>query len=163
VITVPLREIARFVIVVVVATALVVGYRGWNEGSWPFCCDDSKWTGVFLTNGQAYFGHIYDGPGGYAKLYEVYYVLATQLQSQDPKTAPQTQLSLQRLGGEIHGPTQEMKISKQQILFLEELRPDSPVVQSIRALKQGGQAPQQPAPASTTSAPAATASPSPTR
>jgi hypothetical protein len=163
VITIPLRRIGRVVLVVIVATVLVLGWQGYTEGYFPFCCDDSKWTGVFLTNGQAYFGHYYEGPSDKAKLYEVYYVLATQLQSQDPKAAPQTQLSLQRLGGEIHGPTQEMKISKQQILFLEQLRADSPVVQSIRALKQGGAAPQQPAPAATTSAPTATATPSPTR
>jgi hypothetical protein len=159
-ISIPVRQIGRLLVVVIIATAIVLGGRAYGEGYPPFCCDDNKWTGVFLTNGQAYFGHYYDGPGDYAKLYEVYYVLATQLQSQDPRTPAQTQLSLQRLGGEIHGPEQVMRISKQQILFLEDLRPDSPVVQSIRQLKQGGSAPQpQPAPA--TSAP--TASPSPTR
>ena len=141
--TIPVRAIRKWLIVVVVAIAIVIGLQSYSEGYWPFCCDDNKWTGVFLTNGQAYFGHYYDGPGGYAKLYEVYYVLATQLQSQDPKVAPQTQLSLQRLGGEIHGPEQRMRISKEQVLFVEDLRADSPVVQSIRALKSG----QQPAPA----------------
>jgi len=163
-ITVPLRAIGRVLGVVLVAVVIVLGVRAYGEGYPPFCCDDNKWTGVFLTNGQAYFGHFYDGPGGYAKLYEVYYVLATQLQSQDPKVAPQTQLSLQRLGGEIHGPTPDMKISKEQILFLEELRADSPVVLSIRALKQGGAAPpQQPAATGSAPAPTPTASPSPTR
>lgn len=162
-ITIPLRQIGRVILVVVFALVVVLGGRGYIEGYWPFGPSDDQWTGVFLTNGQAYFGHYYDGPSDYARLREVYYVLATQLQSQDPKVAPQTQLSLQRLGGEIHGPTQEMRISKAQILFVEDLRPDSPVVQSIRALKQGGGAPPQQQPASTTSAPASTVSPSPTR
>ena len=146
-VTIPLRTVGRWIVVVLIATVIVLGLRGYTEGYWPFCCDDNKWTGVFLTNGQAYFGHYYDGPGDHAKLYEVYYVLATQLQSQDPKVAPQTQLSLQRLGGEIHGPEQWMRISKQQILFTEDLRGDSPVVQSIRSLKSGQQQPA-PAPAS---------------
>ena len=155
-ITIPLRAIGRVILIVSLATVLVLGVRSYTEGYWPFCCDENRWTGVFLTNGQAYFGHYYDGPGEYVKLYDVYYVLATQLQSQDPKVASQTQLSLQKLGGEIHGPEPWMRISKQQVLFLEDLRADSPVVQSIRALKQGGaQPPQQ--------QPAATASPSPTR
>ena len=153
-ITIPLRGIGRLILTLLVATVLVLGWRTWVDGGWPFCCDENKWTGVFLTNGQAYFGHYYDGPGGYARLADVYYVLATQLQSQDPKVAPQTQLSLQKLGSEIHGPEPAMRISKEQILFLEDLRADSPVVQSIRALKQGGAQPQQPA---------GTASPSPTR
>ncbi len=168
-ITIPLRAIGRLILAVVVALVIVLGWRSYADGSWPFAPSDDQWTGVFLTNGQAYFGHYYGGPGDYARLREVYYVLATQLQSQDPRVAPQTQLSLQKLGGEIHGPTQEMRISKQQILFLEELRPDSPVVRSIAALKQGGAVPSQPAPATAaptsapTTAPTSTPSPSPTR
>ncbi len=152
--------------------AVAYGAVAYQEGYVPFGPTDDKWSGVFLTNGQAYFGHFYSGPGESARLREVYYVLATQLQSQDPSVAAQTQLTLQKLGGEIHGPTQEMKIWKQQILFVEELRPDSAVVATIAQLKSGVTPQQQPQvtrpPAVTTapatSAPAArTPSPSPTR
>ena len=164
-VTIPVRGILRLIVVLIVATLLVSGTKAYAEGDWPFCCDQSRWTGVFLTNGQAYFGHFYEAPGDRIKLDEVYYVLATQLQSQDPRNPPQTQLSLQRLGGEIHGPQQTMWIYKTQILFLEDLRSDSPVVRSIAQLKQGGT--QPPAPSSSgapaTGAPTPTASPSPTR
>ena len=150
------------------AALLVYGSVAYSEGHAPFGQRDDQWSGVFLTNGQAYFGHFYSGPGEYTWLREVYYVLATQLQSQDPNVAAQTQLSLQRLGGEIHGPKQEMRISKQQILFTEELRPDSAVVLSIAQLKSGrAPAPQAPAvtapPAAPAATPARTPSPSPTR
>ena len=104
-----------------------------------------KWTGVFLTNSQAYFGHFYSAPGEYARLREVYYVLATQLQSQDPNVAAQTQLSLQKLGGEVHGPRPDMRIAKTQILFVEELRADSPLVTAITQLKTGGAPALEPA------------------
>lgn len=159
----------------VLIVVLAVGSWAHSEGYPPFGPTDDKWSGVFLTNGQAYFGHFYSGPGEYARLREVYYVLATQLQSQDPSVAPQTQLTLQKLGGEIHGPTQEMKIWKQQILFVEDLRSDSAVVATIAQLKSGVTPQQQPqvtrppaTPAPTvapaTTAPAArTPSPSPTR
>lgn len=144
----------------------IVGYGSvaYAEGHPPFGPGDDQWTGVFLTNGQAYFGHFYSGPGEYAKLRDVHYVLATQLQSQDPRQQPQTALSLQRLGGEIHGPKTEMKIAKSQILFIEELRADSSVVQSILQLRTATPAPQPTAttPAPTTQ-PTATASPSPAR
>lgn len=155
---------------VVLLIALAYGSWAYSEGAAPFAPRDDQWTGVFLTNGQAYFGHLYSGPGDYVRLREVYYVLATQLQSQDPNVAPQTQLTLQRLGGEIHGPTQEMKISKQQILFTEELRADSAVVATVAQLKSGVTPQQQPqvtrppvTQPPTTQAPARTASPSPTR
>ena len=141
------------------AVVLLLGYGSvaYQEGHVPFAPRDDQWSGVFLTNGQAYFGHFYSGPGEYARLRDVYYVLATQLQSQDPNVAAQTQLTLQRLGGEIHGPTQEMRISKQQILFTEELRADSAVVTTIAQLRSGAVPQQQPQatqrPAATTAAP----------
>lgn len=148
-----------------VALVLALGYGSWayTEGRPPFGPSDDKWSGVFLTNGQAYFGHFYNGPGDYAILRDVYYVLATQLQSQDPNAQSQTQLSLQKLGNEIHGPQPEMRISKAQILFVEELRADSPLV---RAIFQQKNAPPGPAPTGATSAPTqapATPSPSPAR
>lgn len=145
---------------------VVVGYGSvaYAEGHPPFGPGDDQWTGVFLTNGQAYFGHFYSAPGEYARLRDVHYVLATQLQSQNPSQQAQTSLSLQKLGGEIHGPKTEMKIAKAQILFIEELRADSPVVQSIIQLRTATPAP---APVATTTpatqAPVQTASPSPAR
>ena len=165
----------RRLVVILLAIVLVIGFRAWQEGWPPFGPGEDQWTGVFLTNGQAYFGHYYAAPGDDAILRDVYYVLQTQLQSQDPTQPAQRQLSLRRLGGEIHGPQPEMRISKRQILFTEELRPDSPLVGSIKQLKSGGaggttptqapaatQAPTQ-APATATPRPTATASPSPTR
>ena len=162
-ISIPLAAIRRILIALVVVAVVVLGFRSWNEGYWPFGPGDDHWSGVFLTNGQAYFGHFYSGPSEYAYLREVYYVLATQLQPQDPRVAPTTQLTLQRLGGEIHGPTQEMRISKQQILFVEDLRADSTLVASIRQLRSGGQPQPQPAPASpgTTTVPALPTTPPP--
>lgn len=150
---------------VIVAVLVVVfgggGCYAYNTGLPPFGPTADSWSGVFLTNGQAYFGHFYAGPGDYATLTEVYYVLATQLQSQDPKVAPTTQLSLQKLGGEIHGPRQEMKVAKSQILFVEDLRADSPLVQSIAQAKAAPvPVPQAPAPVAP-QAPAATAAPTP--
>lgn len=151
-VTLPLAAIRRLLLSLVIAVVIVFGWRGWVDGYWPFGPTDDQWSGVFLTNGQAYFGHFYSGPGEYAHLREVYYVLATQLQSQDPKVPSTTQLTLQRLGGEIHGPTQDMRISKDQILFVEDLRPDSSLVADIRRLRSGA-TPAQPTPAP---APAAT-------
>ena len=131
------RRASLTLLSVLVALAVGTGWKAWSEGYPPFGPTDDQWSGVFLTNGQAYFGHFYSSPGDYAKLRDVYYVLATQLQPADPRVPVQTQLTLQRLGSEIHGPQPEMRVSKQQILFIEELRPDSPVAVTIRQLKQG--------------------------
>lgn len=140
-----LRSAAVVIAGVLVAALLGLATWAYTEGEPPFGQADDSWSGVFLTNGQAYFGHFSSPPGDYAKLRDVYYVLATQLQSQDPNAAAQTQLSLQKLGGEVHGPKSSMRIMKTQILFVEELRADSPLVAAIAQLKLGG----GPAPAPT--------------
>lgn len=130
---VPRRVLVAALVVLVGASAYA-----YQEGVPPFGPSADTWHGVFLTNGQAYFGHLHSPPGEYATLREVYYVLATQIQTQDPKEAAAgPQLTLQRLGAEIHGPRQEMRIPKTAILFVEELRSDSKLVEAIK-LQKGG-------------------------
>ncbi|MBI2325167.1 MAG: hypothetical protein HYU87_09440 [Chloroflexi bacterium] len=132
-----LRVPRRVLVAVVVVLAGASAYA-YQEGVPPFGPSADTWHGVFLTNGQAYFGRLHSPPGEYATLREVYYVLATQIQPQDPKeAATPPQLTLQRLGAEIHGPKQEMRIPKTAILFVEELRGDSKLVEAIR-LQKGG-------------------------
>ena len=159
------RALALGAATVVLVAALAYGTFAYADGRPPFGPGEDAWSGVFLTNGQAYFGHFYSAPGEYAILRDVYYVLAQQLQSQDPSQPAQTRLSLQRLGSEIHGPKPEMRIAKSQILFVEELRSDSPLVQSIRENKNAP--PPQPGqsqpPTQVTQPPAATPTGSPLR
>lgn len=162
-------DLARILPAALIVLAILVGgygFKAYSEGLAPFAPSEDTWHGVFLTNGQAYFGHYYAGPGETGVLRDVFYVLATQLQPQNPAEAAgqgETQLTLQRLGGEIHGPRNEMHIYKDQILFVEELRADSQLVAAILELKRNPNA--TPAPATRTQAPATTASPtaSPTR
>ncbi len=131
-------RVPRAVLVAVVVVLVGATAYAWEEGVPPFGPGADTWHGVFLSNGQAYFGHFHSPPGEYATLREVYYVLATQLQTQDPQQAAQgPQLTLQRLGSEIHGPKQEMRIPKTAILFVEELRPDSKLLDAIK-LQKGG-------------------------
>ena len=157
------RALALGIASVVLVAALAYGTFAYAGGRPPFGPGDDDWSGVFLTNGQAYFGHFYSAPGEYAILRDVYYVLAQQLQSQDPNQPAQTRLSLQRLGSEIHGPKPEMKIAKSQILFVEELRADSPLVQSIRDQRNAPPAqPGQTQPPAQVTQPPASPSPAPT-
>lgn len=151
----------------VVLGVAIVGYGAYayDQGLVPFGPRDDEWSGVFLTNGQAYFGHLYSAPGDYVILRDVHYVLATQLQTQDPAQQTGTQLSLQRLGNEIHGPLSEMRIAKGQILFIERLRTDSPLIQAIAQLRNAPAATPAPQQPQRTVGPTVTpaASPSPAR
>ncbi len=89
--------------------------------------DNDKWQAVFLTNNQVYFGHLQESSGNYTVLAEAYYLR--------PASGDQTKVDLVKLGDELHGPEQTMYIPKNQILFWENLKPDSQVVQLINQLK----------------------------
>ncbi len=117
----------------------------------------SGYQAVFLTNGQVYFGKLSDMSASYATLSDIYYLQVTQppLQGSQPEGQQQAQpqLSLVKLGQELHGPVDEMKINRDQILFFEDIKEDGRVMQAIREYQknppaeQSGAAPQQQAPA----------------
>lgn len=104
--------------------------------SWNFpAIDKNKRQAVFLGNGQVYFGYLREVNREYVKLTDTYYLqVAQQLQP----SQPQQQLSLVKLSNEIHSPEDGMYIPKSQILFWENLKSDSQVVQTIKQ-DQGSQ------------------------
>ena len=98
----------------------------------------SKYQAVFLNNGQVYFGKVSDINSDYVKLSDIYYLQVQQsVQPDDNKTAAtdQSQVSLAKLGSELHGPEDMMHISRQQVLFWENLKTDGKVVQAINSYK----------------------------
>lgn len=101
--------------------------------------DDSKYQAVFLTNGQVYFGKLSQPNSMYATLTDIYYLQVTQPSIQGPQDAnaqnqqkQQAQISLVKLGNELHGPKDEMIINREHIMFYEDLKEDGKVVQTIR-------------------------------
>jgi hypothetical protein len=95
-----------------------------------------EWQGVFLTNGQVYFGHVTKENTNEIVLDNIYYLQVKQVlqKSQDPKNPePQTaqSISLIKLGEELHGPKDKMRINRDHVLFIEDLKKDGQVVQAI--------------------------------
>lgn len=99
-----------------------------------------QYQAVFLTNGQVYFGKVSDINSGYVKLSDIYYLQVQQSVQPDSKKTTddkdQSQVSLAKLGSELHGPEDTMYISRQQVLFWENLKNDGKVVQAINSYKQ---------------------------
>lgn len=89
------------------------------------------WRAVFLTNNQAYFGHMLWMPfSSTITLRDVYYVQMSG-PIQPASEGNQPQLTVIKLGNEIHGPQDVMMIPKASVLFFEDLRADAPIVQAI--------------------------------
>ena len=100
------------------------------------------WKAVFLTNGQVYFGHVVNERADPVVVNDIYYLQVTQpLQQVDQGQAPanvnQPQLSLVKLGSELHGPEDEMRVNREHILFVEDLKNDGRVVEAIDAYVAG--------------------------
>lgn len=92
---------------------------------------------VFLTNDQVYFGKIRRMSQASLFLEDIYYLQLTQaLQQGDPQTdgnnpTKRSELSLIKLGQEVHGPKDWMHINMRNVLFVEELSNESEVVKNI--------------------------------
>jgi hypothetical protein len=98
-----------------------------------------QYQAVFLTNGQVYFGKLTRTDSSYVKLTDIYYLqVQQQVQPKDQNSSQQPQVSLAKLGGELHGPEDIMYISRQQVLFWENLKDDGKVTKAIKDYKAGG-------------------------
>lgn len=134
--------------IIIVVALIILGVGGWfawssTQNGAATSIDKSKYQAVFFTNGQVYFGKLEMAGGDYMKLTDIYYLQSQQStdgekDSQNPQDAStdQSNVRLIKLGDEIHGPEDEMTISKEQVLFFENLKADGKVTQSIGQYKQ---------------------------
>lgn len=92
--------------------------------------DKSKLQAVFLNNGQVYFGKIDVLNSSYMKLNNIYYLRVNQ-QVQPNQQANQNDVSLAKLGCELHGPQDQMIINRDEITFWENLKDDGQVAKAV--------------------------------
>jgi hypothetical protein len=116
--------------------------------------DRNAYQALFLANGSTYFGKLQEQGEAWFALTDVFYLASTD----------QSGAQLVKRGAEPQGPREPMIVSKQQVLFIENLREDGEIVTAIKRFKSGqlpiATAPP-PTPARTTAPP--TAQPSATR
>lgn len=136
----------RFILPIIgVIIVIILGVGGWFAWSasqnTSTAIDSSKYQAVFFTNGQVYFGKLQPFNSEYMKLKDIYYLQSQQAtedkDSKNPQTTSNDQSNVQliKLGDEVHGPEDEMVISKDQVLFYENLKTDGKVAQSIQQYK----------------------------
>jgi hypothetical protein len=110
----------------------------------------SGYQAVFLTNGQVYFGKATHLDGQYIRLTSIYYLqtstpagtsatgstASTATAANSAAADAATQLSLVKLGNELHGPADQMEINRDQVLFIEDLKTSGQVAQAIQKYQQ---------------------------
>jgi hypothetical protein len=132
------KKVVLFSIATVLAIAVIVlagltMYRS-NVGT---LIDSSKYQAVFFTNGQVYFGKLETLQSGYMRLTDIFYLQTKATDSDNPQetSSESSDVELIKLGDEIHGPSDEMIINNDQVLFFENLKLDGKVSQSIKAFQ----------------------------
>lgn len=97
--------------------------------------DKTKFQAVFLNGGQVYFGRIHSLNEKFITIDNIYYLRVNQ-QVQPNQTDASTEnqdVSLAKLGCELHGPTDSMVINRDQVLFWENLKSDGQVAKAVEA------------------------------
>lgn len=106
--------------------------NSYKEGKYV---NDEKLQAVFLNGGQVYFGHISDLNSKYLTLNNIYYLRVNQqVQPEQQNAQPNpNDISLVKLGCELHGPEDSMVINREQVVFWENLKTDGQVTKAVEA------------------------------
>lgn len=117
---------------VLILLAIAVAVFLWTTGRISLGANVGSYQAVFLTNNQVYFGKLYNRNSQFPTLKDVYYLQVTQALQPKSQNAAATNINLVKLGGEIHAPQDAMSINRDQIVFVEDLKPDSQVITAIK-------------------------------
>lgn len=130
--------------VIAIVTALVVitylGSRLAASTSSGGAIKGNEYQALFLTNGQVYFGHLKQVDSSYVKLTDIYYLQVQQTVQPKDNSASNAnpQVSLAKLGSELHGPEDAMYVSHDQVLFWENLKATGKVATAIKDYQASG-------------------------
>jgi hypothetical protein len=98
----------------------------------------NRMQAVFLNGGQVYFGKIRALNNKYVGVTDIYYLRVNQqVQPKQGQAATQQQdISLVKLGCELHGPQDQMLINRDQVVFWENLKDDGQVAKAVAEYKK---------------------------
>jgi hypothetical protein len=91
--------------------------------------DSSKLQAVFLTNDQVYFGNVTSLNKQYLVLDNIYYLQSSNTGSK--ATTTNSNVSLVKLGCELHKPYDQMVINRSEVEFWENLKSDGQVAKAV--------------------------------
>jgi hypothetical protein len=148
----PVRILIGLLIILSACGVIYFGSKAVTSALADSTVKGSQFQAVFLTNGQVYFGKLSHVSDNYVKLTNIFYL---QVNNNGSTTQPSTgssnqtsvqpsadsnqQVSLAKLGNELHGPEDTMYVSRSQVLFWENLKTSGKVTQAIRTYQKANQ------------------------
>lgn len=125
------RPLGIAIIVLVLLGLVVGGWLAYQKFGSNSLIKSDKYQAVFLTSGAVYFGKLEMASSDHYRLTEVFYPQVNGQSETEGQQAANGDIQLVKLGTEIHGPSDEMLINREQVLFFENLTDDGKVMQTI--------------------------------
>lgn len=131
------RFLMMLLVIGLIGAIALGGWFAWDKfQNKATAINTSEYQAVFLTNGQFYFGKLDMLNNDYLKLTNVYYMQGDSAKggasTTEEASSADNNYKLIKLGSEIHGPEDAMMISKDQVLYYENLKPDGEVMRVIK-------------------------------
>lgn len=128
------------VLIVLVAIAVVLGSVWWfllrNIGI-PSYINTSEYQVACLQSGECYFGKVTAVTNDVIIIRDVFYVQKSTTATATTTTdASNNNLELIKLGNEVHGPEDQMVLTRSSVLYVENLKPSGKVTQTIQTYHQ---------------------------
>ena len=129
------RAIFVFAILIFVLVLIFTGISLWQDGTIRNTVQLFKYKGsyqvVFLTSGQAYFGNITEITNEYIIVENPFSIKVQQKQADEDAQVSQSEIKLLSIEDEFYQPEGYMLIEKNAILFMEELKDSSQIIEII--------------------------------
>lgn len=119
-----------FIVALLVASVVWFIYSS-SPASQSRYVDTTKLQAVFLNTGQVYFGNVKVLNKDYLVLSNVYYLQSSNSTGTASSSAANQNVSLVKLGCELHRPYDTMVVNSTQVTFWENLKADGQVAKAV--------------------------------
>jgi len=128
-----LGGLGALVIASVLGILILILYFGGVFSRFDLDKNKGEWQAVFLDNGEVYFGKVAAVNDEVVIMNNIFYLQNKEALQQGAQTKNQnSDINLIKLGNELHGPKDEMRINKGQVFFVEDMKDDSKIVKAIK-------------------------------
>lgn len=135
--TLSILGIVLLVLSALLVVSLILGVAFFKEKSENSYVKEDLLQAVFLNGGQVYFGDIETLNEEYIRMSGIYYLRVNQqVQPGQNNQNAEQDISLVKLGCELHGPEDQMVINREQVIFWENLKSDGQVARAVAQYRE---------------------------
>jgi hypothetical protein len=119
-----------FIVALLIASVVWLIYSS-SPASQSKYVDSTKLQAVFLNTGQVYFGNVTSFNKDYLVLTNVYYLQSSNSNASSSSSSSNQNVSLVKLGCELHKPYDQMVVNTTEVTFWENLQTDGQVAKAV--------------------------------